>query len=184
MVAAPEVRAADAAAKERVAREEPYAALAVGGDEAAAARRVPGGVEDPELERPGPNHRPVDEFSVHVRALRDGGSDEGGLHGEQLVEEAVALVNARACAGGSLQLGGRSDVIDVGVGVHDRVDLDAQAVESRADDVEVTAGVDDEGTLGDEVGHDRAAAPERADREGFDVHAGWTSTVDKGGRSV
>jgi hypothetical protein len=63
-----------------------------------------------------------------------------------------------------------ADMVDVRVRVKDRPDHDTQRVESRAEGLEVPAGVNHNGALGLEVRHDGAVALEWAHSQRFDVH--------------
>jgi hypothetical protein len=56
------------------------------------------------------------------------------------------------------------------VRVNNRVDTNTQAVQVGADDLEVSAWVDNDGALSLGVKDNRAVAAERADPERFDLH--------------
>ncbi len=73
-------------------------------------------------------------------------------------------------SGVALKPGSRANMVDVRMRVNDRIDRRAETTKSRANHLEVAAGVDDDGSLRRRVKPDRTIATERADSEGLDLH--------------
>jgi hypothetical protein len=128
-------------------------------------------MKDGELDSAGVKGSSVDEPAIHVR--RDGSvhTDEFGLQGQQIVEEAIALVDARGGSSRALKLRRAADVIDVRVRVDDRIDRQREFPQARANPAEVSARIDHNRALGVEIRKNGAVAAERTHRERFDVHS-------------
>jgi hypothetical protein len=157
-VAAPKVGPAHAPSEERVASKK-VRRLRIARDEAAAPRRVSRRVQNPEFDRARANHSTIYEPPVDVGYHRRSHSKELGLNRKHFVEQPIGLVDARHRARGSLELGGAAHVVEMGMRVHDRVDGDAERLQTRLDPLIASAGVYDDRPLCGEVGEDGAVAP-------------------------
>ena len=88
-------------------------------------------------------------------------------HGE---EGQVVFVQQDGSAGEALELERAANVVNVGVGDEDLLELEAEGVETAGDAVDLVAGVDDDGLAGFLIAQDGAVAFQRADGEGLDDH--------------
>jgi len=93
-----------------------------------------------------------------------------GLVGHDLELGKVIFIHEDGRAGEFFELEGATDVVDVGVGDEDLLELEAEGVESAGDAAYLVAGVDDDGFAGFFVAQDGAVALQRADGEGFEDH--------------
>jgi hypothetical protein len=82
----------------------------------------------------------------------------------------VVLVEQDRGAGGGAELHGSANVVDVGVGDDDLLDLKLVLSEERDHVVDVVAGVNDHGFVSGLVADDGAVALQRADGENFVDH--------------
>jgi hypothetical protein len=169
VIAAPQVGTPDAPAEKSVSGEKAGASPLLD-QKRATPGRVSGGVKNAELDSSRPERLSVDQRPVHLCTYGGTHPEEFRLHGKKVVQGPVGLVDTRGGACGSLKLGGAAHVIEVRVRMYDRIDLYAESRQAAPNDVVVPAGIDDDGALGLEVGHDRAVAPERTDGQRFDVH--------------
>jgi hypothetical protein len=140
--AARQVGAADATAEQGVAREQERLLARHRHLEADRSRRVPRGVDHrrgPLAER---DHIAVIDEPVD-RCHRPGlEPEEGRLHGDAVVEEQVALVQADVPAVGLLHVPGAQDVIDMGVGMDDGPHRQVVSGDDLSDPVQLPARVD------------------------------------------
>jgi hypothetical protein len=128
-------------------------------------------------------HLEVDGARAHVIPLVDVLVDHGNrrrgsqpqplrLHGEELIEAYVGLVEhdrgARPLAQGVVG----SHVVDVGVRVHDGAAGEAVLREHAQDARQVVARIDHDGVAGRGIAQDRAVALQRPHGEGLDDHRG------------
>ena len=74
---------------------------------------------------------------------------------------------AASPAGGGFEFGGAADVVGMGVGDEDGLDLEVVAVERGQDGLRLIAGVDDNGFASFRVADDMAVALEKADGKDF-----------------
>ena len=108
--------------------------------------------------------------ALHVGRLRQGEPEHCGLHGEEIVEKAIRLVDACACARLALDPRGGADVVDMRMRVDDRLDTGIEVSEARADGLQVSAGIDHDGALAGAVHHDGAVAAEGTRGKRLEVH--------------
>ena len=82
----------------------------------------------------------------------------------------VVLVEKDGRAGEALELERAADVVDVGVGDEDLLEVEAEAGEAAMDAGDLVAGIDDDGLAGCLVAEDGAVAVQRADGKGLEDH--------------
>jgi len=96
--------------------------------------------------------------------------EERGLLGDEVVQEAIVLVDAGGGARGTLQLRRAAHMVEVRMRVDDRRNLDAERGEPRLDVPEVASRIHDNGAFRLQVGDDGTVAAEGADGHRLDVH--------------
>ena len=87
-----------------------------------------------------------------------------------IVQLLVARVHHHRSAGGRLEFGGASDVIDMGVRDHDGLHAQSVPPQHTENFVDVVAGIDDDGFLGLLVSENRAIALQHPDAKDFMNH--------------
>ena len=97
-------------------------------------------------------------------------TDPGGLVGHHLEQGKVVFVEKDGGAGEGLEFERATDVVDVGVGDENLLELEAEGGEAAVDAGDLVAGIDDDGFAGFLVAQDGAVALERADGKGLEDH--------------
>ncbi len=162
-----QVGASDGAGEESVAGDQ----FLVGGKiEADAAFRVSGRVQDAGAERArGDGFSALDILIDNDRA-RWGHADPVGLLVEHFQQSIVILVQQDGRSRGRAQLHGSADVVDVGMGDHDLLDLQIVLADDGQHVVNIVAGIDHHGFARCVVADDRAIALQRAHLDDFVDH--------------
>src|SRR5580700_1868829 len=127
-------------------------------------------MKDRQPQLPGAHRAAVLEGSLDLRQLGHLATEHRRLNGQEVIEESVTLVNLCWRSRSVLKPARGSDMIDVCVRVHNRVDTNTQADQMGADDVQVSAWVDNDGALSFGVEDNGTVAAERADPERFNLH--------------
>jgi hypothetical protein len=96
----------------------------------------------------------------------------------------IVLVEQDECAGGGAEFHGSSDVIDVGMGDDDLLDLQVVLADHREDVINIISRVDDHGFAGGLVADDGAVALQRADGEDFVDHGFIVQIITTGDTGV
>jgi len=94
----------------------------------------------------------------------------GCLLGHHLKERQISFVQIDGSAGEGFKLECSANVVNVGMGDEDLIELDPEGVEAAVDAGDLIARVDDDGFACFFVGEDCAVALERADRKRFENH--------------
>jgi len=165
--AAGEVGAADRSCEESVAGDQFLVGREV---EADTAFGVAGGVQDV-----GGDGSSGDGFSggdamIDFDFSGRAHADPRGLLVEHFQKSVIVLVEQDGSAGEGAELHGSADVVDVGVGDDDVLDLEIVFLEESKNIFEIIAGIDDHGFAGGFVSDDGAVALQGADREYFVDH--------------
>lgn len=169
-VAAPEVGAADGAAKERVAGEE-HRVVAFE-QKGRRPGRVAGRMDRAQREGTESDSFPVCERRVEGQRRLGAEPEEGGLFGERVVEGAVGRVESDGRPRGFLERAGAGDVVEVRVRVEERNRLELRGLERAQNALRLVSGIDDDGLPRDRVREDRAVALQRSDGKSLDERLG------------
>src|SRR5260370_40503585 len=108
--------------------------------------------------------------AVDINPAGGGHAAPRGLHVEHFQQGVVILVEQDGGASGGAEFHGSADVVDVGVGDDDLLDLQIVFVDDSLDVFDVVAGVDDHGFVSGLVADDGAIALQRADGADFMDH--------------
>ena len=82
----------------------------------------------------------------------------------------VVFIHEDGGTGELFEFEGAADVVDVGVGDENLLELEAEGVEAASDAADFVAGIDDDGFASFLVSQDGAVALQRANGEGFEDH--------------
>jgi len=162
-----EIGAANGAGEQGVASNQ---LLFCGEIEADAAFGVAGGMKDAGGVRSGGDGFSGGHAAVDINPAGRGHADPRGLHVEHFQQGVVILVEEDGGASGGAEFHGSADVVDVGVGDDDLLDLQIVFADDSLDVFDVVAGVDDHGFVSALVADDGAIALQRADGEDFMDH--------------
>ncbi len=166
-VSARKVRAPDAVAEQRVARDQ----LLLGRNiQADAAWRVPRRMEHVELDGPQAEHVAILRAHVDIHAGGDGHSEPGRLHLDLSVAGQSGFVQVNRGAGGRLHLRRRSHVVEVGMREHDRLHAQPVMLHHAQDLLGLIAGIDDHALPRDLIAEDRAVARQHPQRQNLVDH--------------
>ncbi len=168
--AAPEIRAADTAGKERVAGEElglaeGEIAAIVRKVERNAAGRVAGRVNDA-----GEEVAPLEDIAfleqlVNFDEFRRAHAKERGLHFHAAIERKVVAMHHDRRGGVLIELGEAANVVDVGVGADDGFDSKLIAAEKAEDALDFVTRINDDGFQSARIADDGTVALEQANGE-------------------
>ena len=89
---------------------------------------------------------------------------------EHIPQIAIIRVQVQAGTGGRLERTGGEDVIQMGMGVDDRHQLEPMARQAVENALHITAGIDDDSSPAQAIADDTAIALQGADREPFMDH--------------
>jgi len=165
--AAGEVGAPDGAGEESVTGDQFFLRFKI---EADAAFGVAGSVQDLGGVRSGRDAVAGRDAAVNFDFARRGHADPRGLHIEHLQQRIVVLVEQDGRAGGGTEFHGSADVVNVGVGNDDLLDLEIVLADEGEDVVDVVAGINDHGLARGLVADDGTVARERADGQDLVDH--------------
>jgi hypothetical protein len=167
MRAAGEIGAAYRSREEGVAGDQLFFCGEV---EADAAFGVARGVEDLGGEGAGCHRLSGGDAAIDFYLPGRSYADPGGLRVEHLQKIVIVLVEQDGCAGGGAEFHGSADVVDVGVGDDDLLDLEIVLADYAEHIFDFVAGVDDHGFVSGFVADDGAVALQEADGEDFVDH--------------
>jgi aminomethyltransferase len=172
---APQIGAANAAGKKRVAREETRGgygdgAGVLGQIEAYAARRVSGSVHDVGLERTPTQRIALFQKLIHVSDFRRGDTEERGLHFHPLIKRQIVAMHQDGSAGVLAKFAEAAYVVDMSMSADDGFDSEPMAAEKFEDAGDFVARVDHERFAADWVSNNRAIALQ---------HSHWNGDVDE-----
>ena len=165
--AAGEVSAADGSGEEGVAGDEFLLSREV---EADAAFGVAGGVQDIRGERSGGDCFSGRDAAVDFYFSRRRHADPDSLRVQHLQQGKVVLVKQNGCACRGAKFHGSADVVDVGVGDDDLLNLEIVFTDDAEDVFDFVTRVDDHGFVRGLVADDGAVALQWADRDDFVDH--------------
>lgn len=114
---------------------------------------------------------PLGKAFIGRSGFRRGDAEPGGLHFHHVEQCEIVLVKQDGCAGEPLEAECAADMVDVGVGYENLLELEAERGEAAVNACDLVARIDDDGLAGLLVSEDGAIALERADGEGFEDHA-------------
>ena len=175
MGAAPEVRSANTALKQRVAGEENTAiSLKM---KAGAAGRVTRRVDCADLDAAARDRVSILNEMVDDSAFGRRHSDPLRLHIQLFKEQEIGLVNGRRRAGAFLQLENCADMINMRVGADDLLQRQAVLVQSSKNFLGVVSRIDDDRFTRGFVAENRAVALKHADGKCFDNHLNLTRSA-------
>jgi hypothetical protein len=172
---APQIGAANAASKKRVARKKARSRYGDGARvlrqiEAYTAGRVSGSVHDVGLERAPTQRVALFQKLIHVRDFRRGDTEECCLHFHPLIEGKIVAMHKDGGTGVLAKFAKAADVIDVSVRADDGFDGESMAAEKFEDTGDFVAGIDHKRFSADWVSDDRAIALQ---------HSHWNGDVDE-----
>ena len=166
-IAAGQIRAPDAVAEQRVARDQ---LVLRGNPDRDAPLRVPRRVEDVELGIPERELVALAGFAIDLGARRGRYAQPGRLGIQVGIKLGVVLVHVYGRAGKRLEFGRAPDVVDMGVGDHDGLHREPVPVEKRGDVRDIIARIDNDGLAGLLVSKNRAVALQHAHRKNLVNH--------------
>ena len=153
-IAAPEVGPADAAAKQGITGEQK---ILLGRDtEASAAGRMPRRVNTEAVVPAELQTLAIFEFLINRLGGFEWNPKGAALHGHVVIEPLIARMQQDLCAGRRPHGGGSADVVEVGMGVQQVFDAQAQFLDALEDLGGIATGIDDDRFFGFVTGDDAA----------------------------